>query len=179
MADPLPDKPKSGKGWVTVLCVGLLFVILAGFAMPGHGPKKAGCQLENAEQIYQIATAASAYRSDHQRFPERLSELVPDYVPTTDVFYFRCPYGGAFVPPDADKDPKLIDVFSPYELRTFGDEGAVVFERVPLWSDGKIDFCLIRRKYSYSAAVGPDPLSSISRITREEFASRYRKLFQP
>ena len=176
MDDPPPNKPKSGKRWVTVLIVALFFVLLASIAMPSFGPKKAGCQLESETRMYQIALAVSAYHSDHQHFPERLSELVPDYA-STDNFYFRCPYGAAlFIPSGASKDPKLIDVFSPYELRTLGDSGAVVFERVPLWSDGKVGFCLIPPSLIPQSPFYSRPRN---RISQEEFASRYSKQFQP
>jgi hypothetical protein len=148
----------------------LLFVLFLGFAMPEGGTYRSGCQTQSENQMRQIAIALSLYHGDHHEFPQRLSALVPDYVPTTDIFYFRCRYGAAFVPSGASKDLKLIDIFSPYELRTLGDGGAVVFERVPLWPDGKVGFCLLRPASDYLSG---------SRVPREEFASRYSKLFQP
>jgi len=119
----------------------------------------------------EIGIAAETYRADHGAYPKRLSQLAAEYA-SPGLFYFRCRYGAAFVPANADKDLKLIDAFSAYEIQILGDGRALIFERLPMWSDQTIGFYLVPQE-------APPTGSESRRLPREEFAKLYSAGFGP
>jgi hypothetical protein len=149
----------------------ILAAVAAGVSFPQHGPQRKGCQLVSALQMHQIARAAALYAQDNGTLPERLAQLVPDYAATPKLFYFTCRYGTTFKPPDAETNPELIDAFSPYSLLSLGNGRAVVFERLPMWSDETIGFQLLTSKGA------TDPPRD-HRLPRGEFARRYLQGFK-
>jgi hypothetical protein len=161
-------KRKAGRRVVLWLCVALFLLFLAGSSFPGHGPRKRGCQFQSDIQMHQIAICIVLYSRDHGgAFPGRLSQLVPDYLPETRVFYFTCRYGTIFTPPNADNEPRLIDTFSPYSLLPLPDGRALVFERLPMWSDDTIGFQIV------SNDMQPNEPLRHSRLPRDEFSRQY------
>ncbi len=171
--DALPKVRKHSRTSLWLIGFGLLVLLLAGIALPQHGPQKNGCQYESGLQMQQIAIAAALYRDDHAgSYPERLSQLVPNYI-SERGFYFHCKYGEAFTPPLANTEPKLIDAFSPYAISALGDGRAVVFERLPMWSDHTVGYFLV------SGDVQSLQTMQRNRVSQVEFAKNYLKLFNP
>jgi hypothetical protein len=73
-------------GYLGFFCIGL--IVFAGIALPVFGEvqlkEKETHALANGKQI---ATGCKLYAVDHQgAFPDRLEQLVPEYVPTPEIF---------------------------------------------------------------------------------------------
>src|SRR6266481_8606403 len=69
------------------------------------------------------------YRQAHgAECPNHLSELV-GYVPTTNVFYFKCRYANTYTIKDVVSQPDLIEIFSPYHFVILSDKRIVVCEQ--------------------------------------------------
>ena len=164
-------KRKVGLGISTWLGFSLVLLVFFGLALPSFGPRTLGCQIESVTQMRQIGVAAESYRMDHGAYPQRLSQLAPEYI-SPGLFYFRCRYGAAFVPANANKDLKLIDAFSAYEMQILGDGRALIFERLPMWSDRTIGFYLVPQET-------PPTGIEARRLPREEFAKLYSAGFGP
>jgi hypothetical protein len=155
------------------LGVGLIILVLAGVALPGHPSAEWVCQANSAAQMQQIGLASALYRDDHGgKYPERFSQLIPDYIPEPEVFYVRCKDTSALLPPKADHDPKLVDAFSAYGFSALGDGRAVVFERLSLWSDHTVGFQVVPG--SIQAAQNLH-----YRLPQTEFFRQYSASFKP
>ncbi|MEO8206443.1 MAG: hypothetical protein ABI615_09705 [Chthoniobacterales bacterium] len=116
----------------------------------------------------EIASAMMAYESEHSgRLPDRLSQLAP-YLKDTESFYFPCGRHSMFVPSHGDAEPRFIDIFSSYGFSPLSDGRAVVFERLPIWQDHSIGYCVITRSGSMQAG----------RVQPEEFQLRYLRDFR-
>jgi hypothetical protein len=173
-------KRKAGWSISTWLGFSLVLLVFVGLALPSFGPQTLGCQIQSASQMKLIGVAAEAYRTDHGAYPKRLSQLAPEYI-SPELFCFRCRYGAAFVPANADKDLKLIDAFSAYEIQILGDGRALIFERLPMWSDQTIGFYLVPQETlpTGSEARFAGGVQLRDRLPREEFAKLYSACFGP
>jgi hypothetical protein len=180
-ASDQPVKQKCGWRILSWLGGALFVFLLIGVALPSFGPLKNGCQMGSASQMYQIGITIVAYRRDHQgTYPQRLSELVPDYA-SPAIFYCRCKYATAFVPSKFDKELKLIAAFSAYGLLTLDDGRAVVFERLSMWSDHTIGFFIVPKHLpedDKELKLAFD-LPLRNRLPQDDFARQYLKSFNP
>jgi hypothetical protein len=156
------------------LAIVLFVAFVAGISFPAHGPQKSGCQWISAIHMQKIAIAASLYSQQHGgTYPEKLSQLVPDYIEDSGAFYFTCRYGTTFKPLNADSEPKLIDIFSPYSLLAIGEGRAIVFERISMWPDATIGFHLIPDDNSLNGSL------QHRRLAPDDFARQFLNDFKP
>ena len=170
--EPARSKRNVWRTLTRVLVVGLLVLVFVGLFFPGSGPRKRGCQIASIYRMREIATALKAYERDKGKLPERMSQLFPTYVPETRIFYFRCRYGSTFTPDGADSQVKLVDLFSPYGFAALSDGAVVVFERVSMWSDHTIGYCLTR--------TNPNSGELLSgRLPQPDFERTYLHDFKP
>jgi len=78
-------------GYTSIVAMIVLLVLFFTLLVPmvKEESSKAACM----ENLHQIGAACNAYAAEHNgRYPERLSELYPDYVPDLEVFV--CPSTG-------------------------------------------------------------------------------------
>lgn len=122
-----------------------IFFLWTIFGRPVSGVYLKGSQTVSASHMRQIAIAASVYKSDHGSYPVRLSQLVPDYLNDTCIFYLHTKYDNAIIPPNAmneSTDPKLIDAQASYAIQQTSGGGAVIYERFT-WKDGRTGYYFV------------------------------------
>ena len=125
------------------------------------------------EDQFLIATLIEDFQQDNEgRLPARMSQLAP-LAEGLRIFYFRCRVGSARVPANAETQPGLIDLFSPYAFVPLPDGRVVVFERVRIWQDDeRIGYCLTSSDFR-------EPPSAVERVTPQEFADKFLATFAP
>jgi hypothetical protein len=164
---------KSGKRiafWVIALAG---IAVLAGIALPGHGPLRNGYHAMSWTQMKQISLGIEQFRRDHHdQFPHRLSELAPEYIGSLNVFFFQSPYTTSFTPPYTAFPPELIDVFSAYIFEVLPDQRLLIAERPGLWKDGTMTYLLLDSKM--------EPVGTVKscRVTPYEFELRFMRQFR-
>ena len=155
---------------IGVLVLGILMWI----SLPTHAPQEKSCQTKSLAQMRQIATAIELYQLNNAgKPPARLSELVPTYIQSVSIFYLRCGNVPGVKPPNDDFNPKLIDMFSLYDLTMLTDGRVVVYERVPMWSDHKMSYCVTSKGTAIPGYV-PN-----WHVLPDEFRTKYLQDFKP
>ena len=152
----------------------VVLFILVGISLPGGGIQEKGCETLSLAYMKQIALAVELYQSDNAgKLPTRLSQLLPVYITSYNIFYMRCGKFANVRPPNEDPNPKLIDLFSAYDLALLSDGRAVIFERMHMWSDGKMSYCV-----TVKGTETPDN-SQTGHVPPAEFSTRYLHDFKP
>lgn len=96
-------------GYTSIVAMTVLLILFFTLAVPAI--KEEACKTACRANLHQIGMACNAYASVHDgRYPERLSELYPDYVPDPDIFV--CPSTS-----DKIASPDEIDAKTSYEYR--------------------------------------------------------------
>ncbi len=97
-----------------------------------HGPR-----ITSFSHLHQIGMAISDYAQDHGDRPEKLSSLVPRYVPLDQISIFYVKSRDAQnqpLPADWATNPAEIDLYSSYAyLGTKSIYGIFAFEKTNLW----------------------------------------------
>lgn len=99
-------------GYTSIVAMIVLLVLFFTLVLPAI--KKATSEYECTAHLHQIGSACNAYAAEHDgRYPERLSELYPRYLPDLNVFV--CPKTG-----DKIASADEIDAKTSYEYRGAG-----------------------------------------------------------
>ncbi len=128
------------------------FVLLEFYALcvwlvacgPGPSHVKQGPRITSYAHLHDIGIALRDYRDENGLLPTRLSDLVPQYIPTGQVAIFyetNTAVRQQPLPPDWKINPARIDEFSSYTyLATNSARGILAFEKTSIWvpsvSDG-------------------------------------------
>ena len=131
----------DGLSW---LLMGVLVVVAgAGVFFYFNNPYakgKGGPRIQSVVNLQKIGLALRDYRDDHAgKLPEKLSDLVPQYVAKTNLAIFYAPAQRAetsrSLPDGWKSNPKLVDMESSYAYLGAGGvtNGVISFERPGLW----------------------------------------------
>jgi len=99
-------------GYTSIVVMTVLLILFFTLVMPLI--KEETSKISCASNLHQIGSACTAYAAVHDgRYPERLSELHPDYVPNLDMFVCQSTN-------DKIASPDEIDTKTSYEYRGAG-----------------------------------------------------------
>jgi hypothetical protein len=116
--------------------------------------------------MYGIGYSVDMYRSDHDgELPQRLSQLVPQYLESRHAFTPQSWPLNAFIPLNVVAKSQLIDVFSIYAIEPLSDGGFVIYEKPSEAKNYRIGF-----SYRAKTSVKPNPhIVWLGRVTPERF----------
>jgi hypothetical protein len=127
--------------------------------------------------MQEIALAIDSFRRDHNGMaPSRLSELVPKYLPASELL-FNSKYSTSIVPANADGHPELVDIFSPYSFTILSDQRILVVENPSMWSDGLMSYFLFDSKGQPTNSSRVFQAFEKYHTTPEEFENRFSNGF--
>jgi len=97
-----------------------------------HAPR-----ITSFSNLHTIGLAIGSYAENHRMLPLRLSNLVPDCIPTNEIAIFYVLNQDArqdILPSDLKENPTYIDLYSSYVyLGTNGVRGIIAYEKTNLW----------------------------------------------
>ena len=144
---------------VRYLCAAVIALVFSAGCDSRHSTAPRFTSYSN---LYSIGIAISKYEHDHQKPPQGLADLVPQYIPFDQigVFYVTNKYvANPSKPSDWASNASRLDAFSSYTyLGTNSTGGVLAFEKLDLWKpenpqDGKLAVLFADLHVEYVSSV--------------------------